>query len=624
MSVPVPRPSYSQAREMLVKAIPPNIICLLGCGGRDCRYEGPACWRTNQQAIKGLFSSWVTDDILAMARPSTNLIKTFKIIEQFKQLNIKSIINMQFPGEHGHCGPPLERDSGFTYSPQTFMENEIFFFNFGMADFGVSSLVSIIDGVKVLSFAVNEGKVAIHCHAGLGRTGVLIACYLVYTLRISPSEAIHYVRAQRQRSIQTRAQISLVFDFARLVNSQLNQYPDLNLRHGAPFTLQHYLNRQALLLHGQEARTLRDTPKVVYLLCLRLSCLALGLPAPPEVQAELERRTRLRALASAVRETLMAKRYLPLLQEGLGHPSTESGSYWDEAEGFLKRKREVLRDKRSYSHSDLSKIKNMNLGLHCPAVPQTEKDSTRQDRTTLTTKELKTADSDIFIRPTTALGHYNSKEHSKRLNLPAANGPVNKPYPKKSKNPAKKTQVKFGSTMELRRNHRKSTGQASVARAVARAMADPNPPGEAILQRASLLQDELNSSECAWALLVTESDSNVLSCLLWVWLERLRDPVLSAEDIEKMTTKAQQINHLSVLLKPKRKTITCLLRCVGQVTSLCPQREDAVLRRLIRALTRRPQEELQSHTALMKVLKSNLREIHYYFLNRPSISYVSS
>lgn len=41
-----------------------------------------------------------------------------------------------------------------------------------MPDFGVSSLVGIIDGVKVLAFAVQEGSVAVHCHAGLGRTGM--------------------------------------------------------------------------------------------------------------------------------------------------------------------------------------------------------------------------------------------------------------------------------------------------------------------------------------------------------------------------------------------------------------------------------------------------------------------
>lgn len=47
----------------------------------------------------------------------------------------------------------------------------VFFYNFGMPDFGVSSLVGLLDAVKVLAFAVKEGKVAVHCHAGLGRTG---------------------------------------------------------------------------------------------------------------------------------------------------------------------------------------------------------------------------------------------------------------------------------------------------------------------------------------------------------------------------------------------------------------------------------------------------------------------
>ena len=34
-------------------------------------------------------------------------------------------------------------------------------------------MVGLLDMVKVLSFALSEGKVAVHCHAGLGRTGKL-------------------------------------------------------------------------------------------------------------------------------------------------------------------------------------------------------------------------------------------------------------------------------------------------------------------------------------------------------------------------------------------------------------------------------------------------------------------
>nr|XP_006004150.1 PREDICTED: protein tyrosine phosphatase domain-containing protein 1-like [Latimeria chalumnae] len=172
-----PHPSYSQTKENLIKALPPHLICSLTCRGRECRFEGPSGWSPEQQAIRGLYSSWVTDSILAMARPSTKLIKEHKILEQFKQLNVKSVMNMQVPGEHAQCGDPLEPGSGFSYLPQDFMENGIYFFNFGMPDFGVASLIRILDGVKVMSFALQEGKVAVHCHAGLGRTGQFVFQY---------------------------------------------------------------------------------------------------------------------------------------------------------------------------------------------------------------------------------------------------------------------------------------------------------------------------------------------------------------------------------------------------------------------------------------------------------------
>jgi len=45
----------------------------------------------------------------------------------------------------------------------------VFFYNFGWQDYNVGSLTNIIDMVKVMQFALSEGKVAIHCHAGLGK-----------------------------------------------------------------------------------------------------------------------------------------------------------------------------------------------------------------------------------------------------------------------------------------------------------------------------------------------------------------------------------------------------------------------------------------------------------------------
>lgn len=40
-----------------------------------------------------------------------------------------------------------------------------------MSDYGVANLSTVLDMVKVVAFALQEGKIAVHCHAGLGRTG---------------------------------------------------------------------------------------------------------------------------------------------------------------------------------------------------------------------------------------------------------------------------------------------------------------------------------------------------------------------------------------------------------------------------------------------------------------------
>ncbi|XP_073435394.1 protein tyrosine phosphatase domain-containing protein 1-like [Dendrobates tinctorius] len=288
-----PRPSYSQTRERLVRVVPPHLICSLTCGGRECRYEGPEDWTVEQQAIRGLYSSWITDEILATSRPSTRLIQDYKITDQFHKYGIRSLINAQHPWEHGHCGDSLDPQSGFSYRPQDFMDSGISFYNFGLPDFGVVSVPRILDVVKVIAFALQEGRVAVHCHAGLGRTGLLIACYLVYACRVRAADAIRFLRLRRPGSIQTGSQVSLVYDFALFLCSQWTVFPKAPPGYIA-FTLPQYLVHQQHLLHGQEARSLRHLPKPVVLICRRLAQLAGGRRARgPWVELERETANRL-------------------------------------------------------------------------------------------------------------------------------------------------------------------------------------------------------------------------------------------------------------------------------------------------------------------------------------------
>ncbi|XP_069824917.1 protein tyrosine phosphatase domain-containing protein 1 isoform X2 [Dendropsophus ebraccatus] len=261
-----PTSKYTKVGERLRHVIPGHMQCSMTCGGRACKYENPTRWSEEEQAIKGLYSSWITDNILAMARPSTEIIEKYNIIKQFQSCGIKTVINLQRPGEHASCGNPLEQESGFTYLPEAFMEAEIYFYNFGWKDYGVASLTTILDMVKVMSFALQEGKVAIHCHAGLGRTGVLIACYLIYATRMTADQAILFVRAKRHDAIQTRVQLLCVREFTQFLIPLHNVFSCCDPKAHA-VTLSQYLIRQQHLLHGYEARHLKYVPKIIHLVC---------------------------------------------------------------------------------------------------------------------------------------------------------------------------------------------------------------------------------------------------------------------------------------------------------------------------------------------------------------------
>nr|XP_006820288.1 PREDICTED: protein tyrosine phosphatase domain-containing protein 1-like [Saccoglossus kowalevskii] len=268
-----PTAKYSAISDGLRQITPETWKCSMFCGGKNCKYCNVprGNWPTERMAIDGLFSEWVTDDILATSRPSTNAVKN--IIEEFKKCGINSIINLQRPGEHASCGSPLEEESGFSYLPKDFMDENIFFYNFGWDDYGIRSLPSILDMVKVMSFALQEGKTAVHCHAGLGRTGVLIACYLIFSKRMDADQAIHFVREKRPGAIQTRGQIECCQQFGQFLIPLRVVFYSIDTR-AYPFTLNQYLIRQKHMLHGYEARELKNIPKIIHVVCKRLTQLA--------------------------------------------------------------------------------------------------------------------------------------------------------------------------------------------------------------------------------------------------------------------------------------------------------------------------------------------------------------
>jgi atypical dual specificity phosphatase len=73
----------------------------------------------------------------------------------------------------------------------------------------------LVKSVEVIKRAhERQMGVAVHCGAGLGRTGVVLACYFV-TKDMSAKNAIARVRRLRPGSIETAGQEEAVSEFAR-------------------------------------------------------------------------------------------------------------------------------------------------------------------------------------------------------------------------------------------------------------------------------------------------------------------------------------------------------------------------------------------------------------------------
>ncbi|XP_034028655.1 protein tyrosine phosphatase domain-containing protein 1, partial [Thalassophryne amazonica] len=94
--------------------------------------------------------------------------------------------------------------------------------------------------------------------------GVLLACFLAHTTRMSANQAILYVRAKRPDSIQTRSQLRCVRQFVQFLTPLRSVFSCAEPR-SKRVTLSQYLKLQRHILHGYERRELRYLPKIVQL-----------------------------------------------------------------------------------------------------------------------------------------------------------------------------------------------------------------------------------------------------------------------------------------------------------------------------------------------------------------------
>ncbi|KAK9966633.1 hypothetical protein ABG768_003731 [Culter alburnus] len=652
VNVRVPTAKYTKVGETLRHVIPGHMQCSMACGGRACKYENPSRWSDKEQAIKGLYSSWITDNLLAMARPSTEIMEKFNIIEQFHMCGLKTVINLQRPGEHASCGSTLEPESSFTYRPEVFMEAGIYFYNFGWKDYGVASLTTILDMVKVMSFAMQEGKIAVHCHAGLGRTGVLIACFLVFTSRMSADQAILFVRAKRPNSIQTRGQLLCVREFAQFLVPLRSVFSCAEPKAHA-VTLSQYLTRQRHLLHGYEARHMKNMPKIIHLVCRLLLDIAENRKTVeeevldiPDLTEEVEKTVSLQALQQLGKE--MRGKGIPISsprspdQPSLLLKGTQSDPphdrplcsdqefdvlwRWPTVDNTYKSQL-ILRKCLSYSDSALHKLDPRVQLLQSPQNALGSKSGLNFTELYSSQSRLDTQTPDLLPSLLTSevnnspkhgslTGSCSSLVQSKNVEGNVSCSPVSvKRVPLKeakrsmsygflgrtSDNSVFLTRQGGKSHLSPNENTTSDVTQQFTDVPILTLQSELSPEtrhlfvakaltmdidGEELRSTVSTWQTELNSREGAWERLCTERDPVVLSTLMWSWLEQLKEPIITKEDVETLAgNRFNPQDALNSLDKGQKQTLLCILDCAAHLLKIPEEVENAFFERTIKAFT---------------------------------------
>ncbi len=83
-------------------------------------------------------------------------------------------------------------------------------------DMGVPEFPDLVSTVDFIHKRItNNEPVMVHCLAGMGRTGTILASYLVKYQNMSADEAIQKVREERPGSIQSYPQEEIIFQFEK-------------------------------------------------------------------------------------------------------------------------------------------------------------------------------------------------------------------------------------------------------------------------------------------------------------------------------------------------------------------------------------------------------------------------
>ena len=96
---------------------------------------------------------------------------------------------------------------------------EITYLHVKVDDFMAPTITQLDETIKIINNnIINNNPVLVHCLAGKGRTGTILASYLLKIEKISASQAINKIRQLRPGSVQSEIQEDIIKKYEKLAN----------------------------------------------------------------------------------------------------------------------------------------------------------------------------------------------------------------------------------------------------------------------------------------------------------------------------------------------------------------------------------------------------------------------
>ena len=142
--------------------------------------------------------SWLIAEKLAGSAIPTSFVEIKWVLDE----GVKSIVTIR--------EEPLDED----------WIKDVNYLHIHSNDMGVPEFDDLTRAVDFIHERItNNEPVMVHCLAGLGRTGTILACYLIKYQKLSADDSIQKVRKSRPGSVQSFPQEEIIFQFEKFINN---------------------------------------------------------------------------------------------------------------------------------------------------------------------------------------------------------------------------------------------------------------------------------------------------------------------------------------------------------------------------------------------------------------------